>query len=161
MTDTIPASTVTFLFTDIEGSTRLWELHPESMQPVLARHDAIMRQAIAANQGHIVKTTGDGCHAAFETAVGAINATLAAQQALNADPWIEIQPQAVRVRMGVHTGEAEARAGDYYGPALNRAARLMSAGHGGQVLVSATTAELVRDLLPAGTTLVDLREHRL
>jgi class 3 adenylate cyclase len=86
----LPTGTVTFLFTDIEGSTRLWELHPELMKAVPARHDAILRQAIEANQGHIIKTTGDGFHAAFATAVSAIIATLTAQQALIADPWKEI-----------------------------------------------------------------------
>ncbi|OGO38370.1 MAG: hypothetical protein A2W35_03935 [Chloroflexi bacterium RBG_16_57_11] len=159
--DTNRASTVTFLFTDIEGSTRLWEQYPEAMKPVLARHDLMLRQAVESNRGHIVKTTGDGCHAAFETAAGAVVAALAGQQALMADPWIEIQPQTLRVRMGVHTGEAEARSGDYYGSAVNRAARLMSISHGTQVLVSNSTAELVRDGLPTGTSLLDLGEHRL
>ena len=161
MTESVPTSTYTFLFTDIEGSTRLWELYPEAMKPALARHDAILRQSIEAHQGQVVKTTGDGCHAVFETAAGAIGTALDAQRALSSDPWNEIHPQALRVRMGVHTGEAEKRAGDYYGPALNRAARLMSIGHGGQVLLSASTAELARDILPAGTTLLDLGGHRL
>ncbi len=161
MTGVLPTGTVTFLFTDVEGSTRLWELHPEAMKPVLVRHDAALQEAIEANRGLIVKTTGDGCHAVFETALNALLAALAAQHALQADPWTEILPQVLRSRMGVHSGEAEVRAGDYYGPALNRAARLMSAGHGGQVLVSATTAELVRDLVPTGTALIDLGEHRL
>jgi class 3 adenylate cyclase len=76
--NTARASTVTFLFTDIEGSTHLWELYPEAMKPVLARHDAILRRAVESNQGHIVKTTGDGCHAAFETAAGGVAAALAA-----------------------------------------------------------------------------------
>ena len=160
-TKTIPTGTVTFLFTDIEGSTRLWEQHPEAMKPVLARHDAILRRAVAANEGYVVKATGDGCHAAFQTAACAVAATLSAQQALQAEAWDEIQPHALRVRMGVHTGEAEARAGDYYGSAVNRAARLMSVGYGGQVLVSAATATLVRELLPIGASLLDLGEHRL
>ncbi len=161
MTDHAPTGTVTFLFTDIEGSTRLWETHPNAMKPLLACHDAILRQAVGNNRGYMVKTTGDGCHAAFGTAADALQATLAAQQALNAEPWSELQPHALRVRMGVHTGEAEARAGDYYGTAVNRAARLMSIGHGGQVLISASTAELSRDFLPAEITLLDLGEHRL
>ncbi len=161
LNETIPTGTVTFLFTDIEGSTRLWEQHPEAMKPVLARHDAILRQAVAANEGYVVKTTGDGCHAAFQTAACAVAATLSAQQALQAEAWDEIQPHALRVRMGVHTGEAEARAGDYYGSAVNRAARLMSVGYGGQVLVSAATATLLRELLPTGASLLDLGEHRL
>ena len=161
MSETVFAGTVTFLFTDIVGSTRLWELHPEPMKAALARHDAILSQAIATNHGRLIKTTGDGCLAAFETAAGAIAAALVAQQALLAEPWSEIQPQTLMARMGVHTGEAEARAGDYFGPALNRTARLMSVGHGGQVLVSAVTAELTRDQLPPGVSLRDLGEHRL
>ncbi len=161
MATQLPSGTVTFLFTDIESSTSLWEMHPEEMKAVLARHDAILRQAVETNRGYIVKSTGDGIHAVFETAAGAIFATLAAQQALAADPWKEIYPHSLRVRMGVYTGEAEARSGDFYGPTLNRAQRLMAAGHGGQVLVSATTAELMRDTLPAEMELLDLGEHRL
>ena len=157
----LPSGTVTFLFTDIEGSTKLWEQHPDAMKAALARHDAILRQAIAANNGHIIKTTGDGIHAVFETAVKAAAASLAAQQALHAEAWDEISPQAVRVRMGLLTGEAELRDGDYYGSVLNRAARLMSIGHGGQILISNTTADLLRDGLPANTKLCDLGEHRL
>jgi class 3 adenylate cyclase len=159
--ETLPTGTVTFLFTDIEGSTRLWEKYPEAMKPVLARHDAILRGAVEANYGHVVKTTGDGCHAVFETVADAINTALAAQQALNAEAWEEIGPQALRVRMGIHTGEAETRAGDYYGQAPNRAARLMSIGHGGQVLISASTAELARDIVQDRVTLLELGEHRL
>lgn len=152
---------VTFLFTDIEGSTWMWERLPEAMKPVLARHDAILREAVDAHDGRIVKTTGDGCHAAFSAAADAIEAAADAQRALSAEAWESIHPETIRVRMGVYTGEAEARAGDYYGPAVNRAARLMSVGQGGQILVSAVTAELARDRLPAGLSLRDLGEHRL
>ncbi len=159
--ENIPTGSITFLFTDIEGSTRLWELYPEPMQSVLARHDRLLRQAIQANHGYLVKTTGDGCHAAFSTAACAVAAALSAQKALLGETWGEIQPQGLRVRMGLHSGEAEARGGDYYGPALNRAARLMSVGHGGQILVSSSTAELVRDSLPDGSALRDLGAHRL
>ncbi|HQV29131.1 MAG TPA: AAA family ATPase, partial [Thermoflexales bacterium] len=116
---------------------------------------------VAAHAGRIVKTTGDGCHAAFTSAADGIAAALDAQRALGAEDWESIHPEAIRVRMGVYTGEAEARGGDYYGPAVNRAARLMSVGHGGQVLVSAVTAELARDRLAAGLSLRDLGEHRL
>ncbi|HET6846765.1 MAG TPA: adenylate/guanylate cyclase domain-containing protein, partial [Anaerolineales bacterium] len=136
----LPAGTVTFLFTDIEGSTQLWETHPESMRAALARHDAILKEAIGSHNGYIIKSTGDGVHAAFGTALQAVSATLAAQQALGAGPWDEIEPQVIRVRMGLHTGEAELRDGDYFGATLNRAARIMSAGHGGQVLLSAVSA---------------------
>jgi predicted ATPase/class 3 adenylate cyclase len=157
----LPSGTVTFLFTDIESSSKLWEQHPEAMKAVLARHDAILHGAVEAHHGRVIKTTGDGIHAVFDAAAHGLDAALAAQQALFAETWAEIQPEAVRVRMALHTGEAEARAGDYYGPALNRAARLMSIGHGGQTLLSATTAELVQEQLPAGATLRDLGEHSL
>ena len=156
-----PPGTVTFLFTDIEGSSKLWEQHPEAMQSALEKHDQILRQAIETNYGMIVKTTGDGVHAVFESVVKGIGAALAAQQAMCAENWNGIHPQVIRVRMGLHTGEAELRDGDYYGSTLNRASRLMSAGHGGQVLVSQATAELVRDQLPEGAGLIALGEHRL
>ncbi len=157
----LPTGTVTFLFTDIAGSTRLWEQYPDAMKPVLARHDAILRHAVEANHGHMVKTTGDGIHAVFKMAASGLAAALAAQQALLAEPWEEIRPQSVRVRMGLHTGEAEIRLGDYYGPTLNRAARLMALGNGGQILVSNVTAEVAREALPGGASLQDLGEHRL
>ena len=154
-----PTGTVTFLFTDIEGSTKLWEQNPDAMRPALARHDDLLRGCIEQQDGYIVKTTGDGVHAAFATAPEALAAVLTAQRALRAEPW---EPQApISVRMGLHTGIAERRDGDYYGSALNRVARLMAAGHGGQVLLSAATQELVRDLLPEGASLRALGEHRL
>ena len=110
-----------------------------------------------SNHGQLIKTTGDGVHASFSTALDALNAAVSAQYQFQA-PLGELQ---IKVRMGVHTGEAELRAGDYYGQSLNRAARLMSAAHGGQILISNATAELVRDQLPADITLRDLGEHRL
>ncbi len=158
---TFPTGTVTFLFTDIEASTMLWELYPQAMKSALATHDAILRQAIEANDGQVIKTTGDGFHAVFSTAFEAAAAALAAQQALHAEAWNEIQPQTPRVRMSLHTGEAELRGGDYFGGAPNRAARLMSIGHGGQILISNATAELLWENLPANTTLRDLGEQRL
>ena len=150
----LPSGTVTFLFTDVEGSTRLWEEHPDAMHGVLARHDEIVRGAIESHGGHVVKTTGDGFHAAFATARDALDAALAAQQALTAEP--PSQGVSVKVRMGVHTGEARARDGDYYGSSLNRAARLMAVGHGGQIVCSQATADLARDALAEGVVLVDL-----
>ena len=154
-----PTGTVTFLFTDIEGSTKLWEQHPDAMRSAHARHDTLLRSAVQQHHGHIVKTTGDGVHAAFATAPEALAAVLTAQRALRDEPW---DPQApISVRMGLHTGIAERRDGDYYGSALNRAARLMAAGHGGQTLLSAATQELVRDHLPDEAGLRDLGEHRL
>jgi predicted ATPase/class 3 adenylate cyclase len=155
----LPSGTVTFLFTDLEGSTRLWEEHPVAMEPALARHDAIMRSAVAAHDGRIVKSTGDGVFAVFAAAHDGLDAAVDAQQALGGEPWGMTGP--LKVRMGLHTGEAVLRDGDYFGGATNRAARLMSVAHGGQVLVSLSTEQLVRDRLPEGVTLVDLGEHRL
>jgi predicted ATPase/class 3 adenylate cyclase len=157
----LPTGTVTFLFTDIEGSTKLWEQYPEAMKSALAKHDAIMRQSVESNCGQIVKTTGDGIHAVFETAAKGVAGAFAAQQALQAETWDEIKPRSLQVRMGLHSGEAEMRAGDYYGGALNRAARMMSVGYGGQILISNATAALVGDGLPVDATLLDLGEHRL
>jgi len=154
----MPTGTVTFLFTDIEGSTRLWEEHPAAMRAALATHDGILRSAVEDHGGQVVKTTGDGVHAAFAVAEDAVSAAVAAQGRLEEAVWGATGPLAVR--MGLHTGAAEFRDGDYYGPALNRAARLMAAAHGGQVIVSQATADLMRDTsTEAG--LLDLGEHRL
>jgi predicted ATPase/class 3 adenylate cyclase len=152
----LPSGTVTFLFTDLEGSTRLWEKHPDAMRPALARHDAILREAVAARQGHVVKTTGDGMHAVFATAHDALAAAVVIQLGLAAESFGETGP--LRVRIGVHTCEAEYRDGDYYGSEVNRAARLMSVAHGDQIVVSSVTSGLVRD---GSVELVDLGEHRL
>src|SRR4051812_13750980 len=129
------------------------------MRRALARHDEILRRAVLAHDGVIVKTTGDGVHAAFARAHAALDAAATAQRALHEEAWTNSAP--LRVRMGLHTGEAELRDGDYYGPALNRAARLMSAAHGGQIVISRATEELVRDDLTAGLALLDLGDHRL
>jgi predicted ATPase/class 3 adenylate cyclase len=153
-----PTGTVTYLFTDIEGSTKLWERYPEAMETAVARHDALVREAIAAQDGYVVKATGDGFHAAFAAASNALAAALAAQRALHAEAWGEVP---IRVRMGLHSGAAEERAGDYFGTALNRAARLMAAGHGGQILLSRATYELVCDQLPDQVGLRDLGKQRL
>ncbi|MCU1456114.1 MAG: transcriptional regulatory protein (LuxR-family), partial [Actinomycetia bacterium] len=155
----LPSGTVTFLFTDLEGSTRLWEQHPDAMGPALARHDALLRSAVEQHAGRVVKTTGDGLHAVFVTTRDALDAALAAQRALAGEDWSATGP--LRVRMGLHTGDAEARDGDYYGPATNRAARVMAAAHGEQLVVSHATEEIVRDVLPEGVGLSDLGEHRL
>jgi predicted ATPase/class 3 adenylate cyclase len=155
----LPSGTVTFLFTDLEGSTRLWEQHPDAMVGALARHDVILREAIAAHDGHVVKTTGDGVHAVFAAAQHAVAAALTGQVALGEEPWEKTGP--LLVRMGIHSGEAEHRDGDYFGTAVNRAARVSGAAHGGQVLCSLATEELVHDSLPGGCALVDLGEHRL
>src|SRR3954468_8433462 len=155
----LPSGTVTFLFTDIEGSTTRWEHQPEAMRVALARHDALIRAAIAEHDGQVVKTMGDAFHAVFVRAPDAVAAALDAQRRLQTASWGTIGP--IKVRMAVHTGTAEERDGDYYGPPLNRAARLMSAGHGGPVLGSEGTAGLSRDDLPASVTLLDLGEHRI
>jgi predicted ATPase/class 3 adenylate cyclase len=155
-----PSGTLTFLFTDLERSTGLWEEHPEAMKRALARHDRILRDAVEGHGGHVVKTTGDGVHAVFGSAHEALEACLDAQSALAGERWPE-STGPLRVRMGVHAGEAELRDRDYYGSVLNRAARLMAVGYGGQVLVSETVEPLVRDALPADATLIDLGMHRL
>jgi predicted ATPase/class 3 adenylate cyclase len=155
----LPTGTVTFLFTDLEGSTRLWEQYPDAMKDAMARHDEILRDAIAAHDGYVVKTTGDGVHAAFATAKSGIDAAADAQRALTLGEWAAVGT--LRVRMGLHTGAAAARDGDYYGTAVNKAARLMSAAHGGQVLVSHATEEIARDALDGHIDLLDLGEHRL
>jgi predicted ATPase/class 3 adenylate cyclase len=155
----LPSGTVTFLFTDVEGSTRLWEQHADAMRQALARHDEIVRGVIDASGGRVVKTTGDGFHAVFATAHSGVESALEAQLALAEEVWGETGP--LRVRMGLHTGVAELRDGDYYGSVLNRAARLMSVAHGGQVVVSQVTEQLVRDAIPPEITFVDLGDHRL
>ena len=158
MTHNIPSGTVTFLFTDIEGSTQLWEQHPEAMKLALARHDAILRETIETNHGHVFKTMGDEFCAVFTAAPDALAAALDAQRRLHAENWGETP---IRVRIALHTGAAESRNGDYFGSPLNRVARLLSAGHGGQTLVSAATDELVRDYLLEGTELRDMGEWQL
>jgi class 3 adenylate cyclase len=155
----LPSGTVTFLCTDIAGSTQLWEQHPQAMPSALARHDAILRQTIAAHAGAVFKTAGDGVHAAFGRATDALDTALAAQRALQAEDWRALG--ALRVRMVLHSGVAEERDNDYFGPPLNRVARLLAAGHGGQILLSLATTELVREHLPSGAELHDLGAHRL
>jgi predicted ATPase/class 3 adenylate cyclase len=155
----LPTGTVTFLFTDIEGSTRLWERDAQAMQAALARHDEILRDAMESRGGYVFKTVGDAFCAAFRAAPDALEAALAAQRALFSEPWGKIG--SLRVRMALHTGAADERSGDYFGPPVNRVARLLSSGHGGQVLLSSATQELVRDDSPEGTQLRDLGERRL
>ncbi|HEX6606869.1 MAG TPA: tetratricopeptide repeat protein, partial [Chloroflexia bacterium] len=143
-----------------EASTGRWEAHPDLMPAAFARQEAILRAAIAAQEGWAYKQIGDAFQAAFQTAPAALVAALAAQRALAAEPWPEaIGP--LRVRMALHTGVAEERADDYVGPPLYRAHRLLSAGHGGQILLTAATYQLVRDALPGEVGLLDLGEHRL
>ncbi|MFQ5968048.1 MAG: BTAD domain-containing putative transcriptional regulator [Acidimicrobiia bacterium] len=157
-TEALPEGSVTFLFTDIEGSTRLWEDHPKTMREALARHDEVLRQAIERRSGYVFSTAGDAFSAAFQSPEDAFSAAIEAQAGLAAERWGSVE---LRVRMSLHTGVAEERGGDYFGPTLNRAARLLSAGHGGQVLVSQATEFLIRESLPSGTGLLDLGVHRL
>ncbi|MDQ5850862.1 MAG: tetratricopeptide repeat protein [Chloroflexota bacterium] len=156
----LPTGTVTFLFTDIEGSITRWEQHPEAMQAALARHNAILREAIEGHGGVVFKTVGDAFYAVFVTAPDAIQAALTAQRALQAEPWPETLGP-VRVRMALHTGTAEQRDADYFGPTLNRIARLLDAGYGSQTLLSVATQDLVYDQLPSDVHLHDLGDHRL
>jgi predicted ATPase/class 3 adenylate cyclase len=151
--------TLTFVLTDLESSTRLWEEFPEAMRDAVERHDAIIREAVERARGRVVKGTGDGLMAVFASAADGVEACLVAQRALHDEPWDEIRP--LRVRMGVHAGEAQQRGGDFYGPPVNRTARIMAAAHGGQVLLSRLAAELSAERLPPKAGLRDLGEHRL
>jgi class 3 adenylate cyclase len=123
------AKTLTFLFTDLEGSTRLWQQFPESMKIALAHHDDLLRAAIENSNGRVIKTTGDGFHAVFTSTQDCVRACIQAQTSIIEENWEETG--SLRVRMGIHIGEAQQRGGDYYGTTVNRAARLMSAAHGG------------------------------
>src|SRR5215210_6779900 len=154
-----PTGTLTFLFTDIEGSTKIWEHNAPAMQASLARHDELLKLAIEEHGGYVFKTVGDAFCAVFPTASDALEAASEIQRRLLLSEWEQSEP--LRVRMALHTGAAEERDGDYFGPPVNRVARLLSAAHGGQVLLSLPTQELVRDQLLVGTTLRDLGEHRL
>lgn len=156
---TPPTGTVTFLFTDIQGSTHLWEQYPDAMKAALARHDAILRQAIEAHSGYIFKTIGDAFCAAFGTATAALAAAMTAQHHLSTEPWGETGP--LLVRMALHTGMTDERDGDYFGPTVNRVARLLSAGHGAQVLLSQTLYDLARDTFSEDIGVRDMGEHRL
>ena len=165
MNPDLPTGTVTFLFTDIEGSTKLWQQHPDAMPNALACHHAILNETIAAHGGYVFQIIGDAFCAAFSMARDGLDAAIAAQRALRDATWGETG--AIRVRMALHTGTADVRVGEHTsgeyvsGLTLSRAARLLSAGHGGQILLSLPTAELVRDHLLPETILRDLDAHRL
>jgi class 3 adenylate cyclase len=145
MTAAAPSGVVTFLFTDIEGSTRRWESDADAMRAALLKHDEVLRAAIERHEGFLFSHTGDGVVAAFTSPRSAVDAAISAQQVLQ-----------LPVRMGIATGEAELREGHYFGTVLNRAVRVMAAGHGGQILVADSTAVLV-----SGVDLVDLGQRRL
>jgi len=153
------SAVTTFLFTDLEGSTRLWEHEPQRMRSALARHDAIARSIVERHRGVVVKMIGDGMHAVFDDPLDAVRASIAFQQAL-ADGH-DADGLALRARCGLHAGVHERRDNDYFGGVVNRAARIMGAAHGGQVLLSQTVAALVHDRLPDGVSLRDLGAVRL
>lgn len=160
----LPRGMVAFLFTDIEGSTRLWERDADAMRQSLTRHNAILGEAIAAHGGVHFKTIGDAFQAAFPDVTAAIEAAVAAQRMLAAETWPETGP--VRARMAIHVGEAAPLGGggerpDYLAPSLNRLARLLAAGHGGQTLLTGVARGLALESLPADVTLRDLGLHRL
>ena len=153
-----PVGTVTFLFTDVEGSTRAWEAHPAETQTALKRHDEIVAREIEAYNGALIleRGEGDSVFAVFARAADAVSAAVEIQRALRAQTWPADVP--MRVRMAIHTGEAGA---DYRGPHVNRAARLRAIAHGEQILISGVTAGILRDALPDGASLIELGRHRL
>ena len=157
----LPTGTVTFLLTDVEGSTRLWGAHPHAMFQAMARHHQLLHQIIENNEGLLPRDQGEGdsIFAAFARATDAVAAAVQLQLALKAEPW----PEGVipRVRVALHTGEAEVRDGNYYGQSVSRCARLRSLAHGGQVLMSRTTYDLVRDVMPLDASAKDLGWHSL
>jgi len=158
--EAFPSGTVTFLFTDIEGSTKLAQEHPDDMPALLARHHEILHRSIQAQNGYVFQIIGDAFCAAFHSASDALKAALEAQRALQGEAW---NPAPIKVRMGIHTGTAQLTDEKLYSgyASLALTQRIMSAGHGGQVLLSGSTRELVRDTLPENTELIDLGEKRL
>jgi predicted ATPase/class 3 adenylate cyclase len=157
----LPSGTVTFLLSDVEGSTDLWEVAPEAMRGALARHDALFDEAVRRHGGVHIRPRGEGDSrfAVFTSAPDAVAAAVAVQRAFAAEPWPT--PRPIDVRIGIHTGETELRDGDYYGSEVNRCARLRGIGHGGQTLLSEATSELVRGRLSSDASLLDLGRHRL
>lgn len=155
----LPSGIVAFLFSDIEGSTQQWESHRESMSAVVQRHDGIVRGAIERAGGVIFKPLGDGFCAVFHTAPAAIAAAQEVQRTLAQGDFSSVG--GLKVRMAVHVGHADERGGDYFGPSVNRVARLLAIGYGGQVLVSGAAADLAQGEMPAQTALRDLGLHRL
>ncbi|MFQ5967930.1 MAG: adenylate/guanylate cyclase domain-containing protein, partial [Acidimicrobiia bacterium] len=150
-------ATPTFLITDVEASTRLWEDHPEAMHWAMARHDEILHRALGENCGRIFSVAGDSFAAAFDRADEALSAAVKTQTLLASEDW---GPAEIRVRIGIHSGDAKERDGRYYGQAVNRAARLADVAHGGQSVLSCCTRELLLRV-PEGTDVIDLGKHRL
>jgi predicted ATPase/class 3 adenylate cyclase len=158
-TQVLPSGTITFLFTDIEGSTKRWESHGDTMRVAVESHDALLRAIFESHRGYVFKTVGDAFCVAFFSAPEGVTAALEAQLALAKEDHSSVG--GIQVRMGLHTGNADERNGDYFGPTVNRVARLMSVGHGGQILLSDSTRMLVRGELPTDVSLIDLGSHRL
>ena len=156
---TVPTGTVSFLFTDIEGSTLRWESYGDAMRAAVQRHDVLMREAVGAHDGYVFKTIGDAFCVAFHTPADAVNAAHRAQREIFTSDWTEVD--GIRVRMALHAGSVEARDGDYFGRPLNRVARLLGVAHGGQVVLTGAAAELVGESLPEGVSLLHLGQHRL
>ncbi|MDP9111449.1 MAG: adenylate/guanylate cyclase domain-containing protein, partial [Candidatus Eremiobacteraeota bacterium] len=154
----LPSGTVTFLFTDVEGSTRRWEARSRPMAAAIERHDTILQNAVESHGGYVFKRVGDGICATFSRASEALDAALEAERVLHCEDFTAVDE--LRVRMAMHTGEAQERGGDYFGPAVNRVARLLAVGNGGQILISGVTADLLRGE-PALPELLDLGFHRL
>jgi predicted ATPase/class 3 adenylate cyclase len=159
MTSEPSLDALTFVFTDLESSTRLWERFPEAMNGAMERHDAILQEAVEDFDGRVVKIMGDGVMAVFSSAADAVEACLRAQRTLRDETWRDTGP--LHVRMGIHVGEAVERGDDFLGPPVNRAARIMAAAHGGQVLLSGDAADVAQHGLPEGAVLRDLGEHQL
>ena len=159
MSHSIPSGTVTFLFTDIEGSTKKWEQHPDAMKLALKRHDEILKNAIESHSGYVFKTVGDAFYAVFSAAQPALAAALDAQKDLVAESWSV--PSGLRVRMALHSGETDERDDDFFGPAVNCVARVLAAGAGGQILLTEATTALLRDAIPVDVRLRSLGYHRL
>jgi predicted ATPase/class 3 adenylate cyclase len=154
----LPSGTVTFLYTDIEGSTKLAQEYPEEWETLRAKHDAILREAIGSNSGYVFQVVGDGFCATFHTPKDGFHAAIDAQRKLQTENWGTIP---IKVRMGIHTGEAEAHDNEYLGYlTISLVQRLMSAGHGGQILLSHATENLLRGHLPQDISLLDLGEHK-
>lgn len=157
---TLPSGTVTFLFTDVEGSTRLWDAFPDDMRSALGVHDDVLSTAATQHGGTVVKHTGDGLFIAFDSATGATHAAVAAQQGLARVEWPDVIGS-LMVRMALHTAEVSPTGDDYFSPEVNRVARIEAAGHGGQILLSGSTSRLVEGALPPGAALLDLGTHPL
>ena len=155
----LPTGTVSFLFTDIEGSTRRWEAFPDAMRDALRVHDRIARETIVARSGHVFKTMGDAFYAAFARTDDAVAAAVEIQRGLARHDFSAVG--GLRVRAAIHIGTADERDGDYYGAAVNRVARLLAVGHGGQVLLTGVAAEVARGALAPDLGLRDLGSHRL